>query len=335
MKAMLEKITAGGDLSFRETEQVMGTLMDGNASPIEIAALLVGLKTKGETAEEVAGAAKAMRERSIRINKRGDAVIDVCGTGGDNSGTINISTAVAFVVAATGIRVAKHGNRSISSRSGSADVLKALGVNINLEPRKAEEALEQVGIAFLFAPDYHPAMKHVAPVRRELGMKTIFNMLGPLTNPAGAQRQLIGTYSLNAAKLMCEAAGMLDMQKVCFVCTADRYDEVILSEPTDVFEFDSGESARTYQVDHRTFGYPAVDPAEIGGDTPDQNAEIMLGLFKYRKKNAVFYVTAANAAMALQTAGYHADIGICLKAAEDAILSGAAMKKLDELRTYA
>ena len=335
MKAMLEKITAGEDLSFRETEQVMGTLMDGNASPVEMAALLVGLKTKGETAEEVAGAAKAMRERSIRINKRGDAVIDVCGTGGDNSGTINISTAVAFVVAATGIRVAKHGNRSISSRSGSADVLKALGVNINLEPRKAEEALEQVGIAFLFAPDYHPAMKHVAPVRRELGLKTIFNMLGPLTNPAGAQRQLIGTYNLTAAKLMCEAAGMLGMQRVCFVCTADRYDEVILSEPTDVFEFDAGESSRTYRVDHRTFGYPPVDPAEISGDTPEQNAEIMLDLFKNRKKNAVFYVTAANAAMALQTAGYNADIGSCLKAAEDAILSGAAMKKLDALRTYA
>jgi len=236
MKIILEKITAGENLSFEESKQVMGFIMDGQASPEEIAGLLIGLKTKGETADEVAGAAHAMRTRSIKIDSRGNHVIDVCGTGGDNSGTFNISTTAAFVVAAAGIRVAKHGNRSITSKSGSADVLKALGININMTPERATEALDQVGLTFLFAPDYHPAMKHVAPVRRELGMKTIFNMLGPLTNPAGTKRQLIGTYSRSAAKLMHEAAAMLDMEQVSFVCTADRFDEIILSEPSDVYE---------------------------------------------------------------------------------------------------
>ncbi len=335
MKEILEKITAGNDLNFEESKNAMGFLMDGRASPVEITALLVGLKTKGENPAEIAGAAQAMRERCVKLDVRNHQVIDVCGTGGDNSGTFNVSTAVAFVVAAAGVRVAKHGNRSISSRSGSADVLAALGININLKPARAAEALDEIGITFLFAPDYHPAMKHVAPVRRELGMKTIFNMLGPLTNPAGTKRQIIGTYSRTAAKLMHKAAGMLDMEQVYFVCTGDRFDEVILSEPADVFEYKSGKASRSYRVDHRTFGFPRVNTIELKGDTPEQNAGIMMDLFIKKEKNGVYYVTVANAAMALRASGYDDDIKNCVETAEDAILSGRALEKVKQLKAFA
>ncbi len=335
MKEFLDKITAGNDLSFEESKNALGYLMDGHASHVEIGAFLMGLKSKGETPSEIAGAAQAMRERSIKIDTRGNNVIDVCGTGGDNSGSFNISTTTAFVVAAAGVRVAKHGNRSISSKSGSADVLNALGVNINLAPDRATQALDDIGITFLFAPDYHPAMKHVAPVRKALGTKTIFNMLGPLTNPAGTRRQFIGTYSRNAAKLMHDAAGMLDMENVCFVCTGDRFDEVILSEPSDVFEFKKGETSKVYKVDHHTFGYPHIDLSEIIGDTPEQNAAILLNLFIEKEKNAVFFITAANAAMALKASGFDNDINVCVRAAEEAILSGKALEKVQQLKAYA
>ena len=334
MKEILEKITAGEDLSFEESKNTMGFLMDGRASPVEIAALLVGLKTKGENPAEIAGAAQAMRERCVKLDVRDKQVIDVCGTGGDNSGTFNISTAVAFVAAAAGVKVAKHGNRSISSRSGSADVLAALGININLKPDRAAQALDEIGLTFLFAPDYHPAMKHVAPVRRELGMKTIFNMLGPLTNPAGTKYQIIGTYSRTAAQAMYEATGMLDMEQVYFVCSGDRFDEIILSEPADVFEYKRSGSSRSYQVDHHTFGFPPVNTTELRGDTPEQNARIMMDLFTRREKNGVFYVTVANAAMALRASGCDDDIKTCVEKAEDAILSGMAHEKVKQLKAF-
>jgi anthranilate phosphoribosyltransferase len=333
MKENLEKIISGQNLSFEESMNSMGHIMDGSANQTEIAAWLIALKIKGETAEEVAGSAQAMRERSIKITSRRDRIIDVCGTGGDNSGTFNISTTVAFVIAAAGVPVAKHGNRSVSSKCGSADLMKALGININLSPKRAQAALDEIGITFLFAPDYHPAMKNVAPVRRELGMKTIFNILGPLTNPAGTKRQMIGTYNCHTANIMAQAAHMLAMEKVCFVCTADQFDEITLTQPTDIFEYDG--QIRHYQIDHTTFGYAPVDPLEICGNSPAENAAILLKLFEKKKKNAVFQVTAANAAMALWIAGYDPAIKNCLEAAEEAILCGAALKKLNQLKNFA
>jgi len=332
MKDKLEKIIRGNDLSFAESRESMGYIMDGTANHSEITAWLIALKMKGETAEEVAGSAQAMRERGIKILPSRNGVIDVCGTGGDNSGTFNISTTAAFVIAGAGVPVAKHGNRSISSKSGSADVMKALGININLSPERARAALEEIGITFLFAPDYHPAMKNVAPIRRELGIKTIFNILGPLTNPAGTKRQMIGTFNCHTANIMAQAADMLAMEKVCFVCTANHFDEITLSQPSDVFEYDG--QIKHYQIDHSTFGYSPVDPQEICGDTPEENAAILLRLFEKKKKNAIFQVTAANAAMALWISGFDPAIKNCLAAAEDAILCGAALKKLKQLRKF-
>jgi len=333
MKSNLEKIIGGHDLTFEESMNSMGQIMDGTANHSEIAAWLIAMKIKGETAEEVAGSAQAMRERSVKIMSNRSKVIDVCGTGGDNSGTFNISTAAAFVTAGAGVAVAKHGNRSVSSKCGSADVMKALGININMSPRQAQSALDEIGIAFLFAPDYHPAMKNVAPVRRELGMKTIFNILGPLTNPAGTKRQMIGTFNRHTANIMAQAAHILAMERVCFVCTADQFDEITLSQCTDIFEYDG--QIKHYQIDHSTFGYSPVNPQDICGNSPEENAAILLKLFEKRKKNAVFQVSAANAAMALWVAGYDPALKNCLAAAEDSILSGAAYKKLKQLKAFA
>ncbi len=237
IKNMLDKLVTGTGLSLEEARQVMNEIMKGNVNHSLLAGLLIALKVKGESAEEVAGFTIAMRERGIKLNYPDDNVIDVCGTGGDNSGTFNISTAAAFVAAGAGVKVAKHGNRSISSNCGSADVLSELGVNINLTAEKSIEALNKIGITFLFAPQYHPAMKYAAQVRKELGTKTIFNLLGPLTNPAGVKKQIIGTYNNNASELYSQAAQYLDFEKVCFLCAGNKYDEIILDQKTKMIEY--------------------------------------------------------------------------------------------------
>ena len=233
MKSYIEKVIIREDLTFEEAYHVMHTIMSGEVNNAHLAGILIALKAKGECAAEIAGFAKAMREKSIKVKVSNPNVIDVCGTGGDDSGTFNISTAAAFVVAGAGVAVAKHGNKSISSRSGSADVLTEMGININLSPDATKQALEEIGISFLFAPQYHPAMKYAAVVRKELGMKTAFNLLGPLTNPAGTKRQLIGVYNNRSAKLLAEAAQYLDMEHVCFICTGDKRErKTTTSSPT-------------------------------------------------------------------------------------------------------
>ena len=334
MKEQLEKVINGIDLTCDEAHQVMLKIMSGEVNNSRIAAYLTALKSQGEHYQEIAGSARAMRDMSIKIESSlNEPVIDVCGTGGDESGTFNISTAAAFVVAGAGVKVAKHGNRSISSKSGSADVLKELGVNINLPAEKSAQALSKVGITFLFAPDYHPAMKHVAPVRRELGMKTIFNMLGPLTNPARIRRQMIGTFNNLAAEKMVRALEFLDMDKVCFVCTENRFDEITLSGITEVFEY-TPEETKKYKLSFEEFGYPAVKIEELKGDSPEHNAELLRELFTSSKMDAKFYVTAANAGMGLYAAGYSDSLANCLKAAEDSILTGNAKEKLEKLITF-
>ncbi|MCK5034174.1 MAG: anthranilate phosphoribosyltransferase [Calditrichia bacterium] len=330
IKEHLEKIIAGEDLTFDESHKVLLCIMSGEVNHSQIAALLTALKIKGETHEEVAGFVSAMREKSIKIKPKNNQVIDVCGTGGDFSGTFNISTAAAFVVAGAGITVAKHGNRSISSKSGSADVLKELGVNINLSPDQSEKALEEIGITFLFAPDYHPAMKYVAPVRQELGMKTVFNILGPLTNPAGTKKQLIGTFNNQTAKLMARAADFLQMEKVLFVCTDNRYDEVLLSGETLVYEYQATKEVTTFTLTNKSFDYPEIELKDIKGDSAEQNAKILRHIFTSQEKTPAFYVTAANAALALYAADYSSDLKICIQAAEDAIISGKAQEKLEQ-----
>lgn len=334
MKNYIEKLLDKEDLSVEESYDAMNRIMSGSVNNSNLAGLLIALKAKGEAPGEVAGFAKAMRDNCIKLNTPTDNTIDVCGTGGDGSGTFNISTAVSFVVAGAGVKVAKHGNRSISSKSGSADVLQQLGININLTKEQSEEALDKVGMTFLFAPLYHPAMKHAGPVRKELGIKTVFNMLGPLTNPAGVKRQLIGTFSLNAAETMCKAAEYLGQEKVCFVCSNDKFDEIHLGEETSVFEFNEGEKISDYKISNDTFGYPKTKYDEIKGDSAERNAEIILNVLDKKNKNSAYYITAANAAMGLYAAGYSNDLKKCAAAAEDSILSGSAYSKLMELKNF-
>ena len=330
IKQIIQKVIEKENLTFAESHNAMNKIMSGEVNNSQIAALLVALKSKGEHADEVAGFAKAMREKSIKVNSHSNS-IDVCGTGGDNSNTINISTAVAFVVAGAGIKVAKHGNRSISSKSGSSDVLTELGVNINLSNEASEKALEKIGITFLFAPNYHPAMKYVMPVRRELGFKTIFNILGPLTNPAGTKRQMIGTFSNATAKLMREAAEHLEMEKVCFVCTENKFDEITLTGKTYVYEFDKTKGNKDYTITPETFGYAQINIKDIIGGTPKENAEAIKNLFEKKERNPLYYVVSANAALSLYASGFSEDLQQCKTAAENSIDSGKALEKLNQL----
>ncbi len=334
IKYFLEKITNKESLSLQESFNIMNMIMKGEVNNSQIAGLLVGLKAKGEAAEEVAGFALAMRENSIKINSDVTNTIDLCGTGGDYAGTFNISTAASFVAAGAGIKVAKHGNRAISSNSGSADVLRELGVNINLTSEQSERVLNEVGIAFLFAPLYHPAMKYVAPVRGELGIKTIFNILGPLTNPAGTKKQIIGTFNYKTARLMSQAAKFLDMEKVCFVCTADRFDEISLNDITYVNEYKKDKNVYHYSINNETFSYPLLNQEEIKGGNPKVNAEIIYNLLTKKERNSVFNVVAANAAMGLYAGGYSSELKECLFAAEESIVSNKAYESFLSLKEF-
>ena len=334
MKGYLEKIIEGNHLSFDEAYKVMYAVMSGEVNNSRIASLLTALRMKKETPEEVAGFVKAMREKVIKLKCDDENVIDVCGTGGDGSGSFNISTAVAFVVAGAGVKVAKHGNRSISSKSGSSDVLHELGVDVQLSPELSEKALNEIGIAFLFAPMYHPAMKHVAPIRKELEFRSIFNILGPLTNPAGTKRQLIGTFNDATAKLMSEAVKFLEMKKVCFLSTNNSFDEVSLTHPTNVIEATGNNSLHIYELTHESFGFPKLQLSDIQGGTAKENAEIIHKIFSGKEKSPGYFVVAANAALALKVAGVSDDLKECVALAEESILSGKTLKKLLELKEF-
>ena len=334
MKTYIEKIVNKEDLTVDEAYEVMNSIMSGEVNNSHLAGLLIALKAKGESASEIAGFAKAMREKSLKVETDTANLIDVCGTGGDDSGTFNISTAAAFVVAGAGVRVAKHGNKSISSRSGSADVLTELGVAIDLSPAKTKEALEKIGISFLFAPYYHPAMKYAAVVRKELGMKTAFNVLGPLTNPAGTRKQLIGVYNNHSARLMAEAAALLEMDRVCFICTGNRRDEITLDDLTEVNEFNAGHEVRRYNLSNKDFGYDAINISRIKGDSPGFNAKVILHLLRDKIVNEAYHVVMANSALALYCAGVSDDLKVCLEAAEQSLQSGNAYEKLLELKYF-
>ena len=334
IKIYIEKIAGRENLTLQEAYNAMHKIMSGEVNEAQIAALVIALKTKRETPEEVAGFAKAMRDFSVKIKHEDKNMIDVCGTGGDGSNTFNISTAVSFVAAGARIKVAKHGNRSISSKSGSADVLTELGLNINLSPSQSEQALDEIGIAFLFAPNFHPAMKYAAPVRKVLGIKTIFNVLGPLTNPAGTKKQLIGVYDLNTAQLMAEAAKHLDMEKVYFVNTSNSFDEISLTGETDICEYSSGSEIKNFKVNHDSFGYTKIDIKNIQSDSAFNNSKILLSVLKDKIKNEAYYVVAANAALALNVAGISDDLIECRDAAEESILSGKAFEKLNALKNF-
>lgn len=336
MKQILEKIIEKEHLSRLEAYETMMRIMSGAINNGQLAGFLTALKSKGETAEELAGFVEAMREHAIPLpHDRKDAV-DVCGTGGDSSGTFNISTAVAFVVAGAGVPMAKHGNRSISSKCGSSDVLQQLGVDIGLSIATATKALNETGIVFLFAPQYHPAMRHAGEVRRQLAVKTVFNMLGPLCNPAGVKRQLIGVYNITAARSMCDAAAYLDFERVSFVCTDGKFDEVLLHGKAHVFDRKGSGTVNGYSLSAKDFGLTEAPLAELQGGDALENASIIMRVLRDKVKDAAFNTVVANAALALQIAGKAETLPECVAIAEESVLSGAAygkLVKLQELRS--
>ncbi len=334
IRKLLNKITSKEDLTFSESFELMTEIMEGKINNTLLAAILIALKTKGESSGEVAGFAAAMRRKCVRINFFDVNTIDLCGTGGDNSNSFNISTASAFVVAGAGIPVAKHGNKSISSKCGSADVLDELGVNINLTAAETELALQKIGIAFLFAPLYHPAMKFAAEVRKELKTKTIFNLIGPLTNPAFVKKQLVGTFSNRAALLLAEAANYLDTDHALFICNNNSYDEILLTNKTLVYEHYRGKSVNEFYVDNNTLELPEAKLEDIKGGDKKTNAEIILNILKNPNSSAKLNTVVANSALALFAAEYSNDLLECKKAALNSLSSGAAYDKLIQLINF-
>jgi anthranilate phosphoribosyltransferase len=325
----LHRAASGEDLSAEEAHQAMSALLEGSSSDAVIAGFLVALKMKGETAVELAGFARAMRERMIAV-EAGPGVIDTCGTGGDSCGTFNISTAAALVMAGAGAHVAKHGNRSLASRSGSADVLEALGVRIAMTPEEAVHAIRDIGLGFLFAPSLHPAMKHAQPVRRELKMRTVFNLLGPLINPARAQRQLIGAPSPEAARLMAEALAELGTGCAFVVHGHDGLDEISTTAATDVWEVMT-DHVEKHLWTPEDFGVSRARLDELAGGDPAHNAQIIRNVLA-GQKGPQRDIVVVNAAAGLVVAGLAQDLRSGAGDAARAIDSGAAASVLDRLQ---
>ncbi|MCU1246839.1 MAG: anthranilate phosphoribosyltransferase [Acidobacteria bacterium] len=325
----IRRIVEREDLSREEMVQVFGDLMDGKLSDVHKSALLVALRMKGETAEEITGAAMAMRERVTPLDVDRDRLVDTCGTGGDGRGTFNISTLAAIVAAGAGANVAKHGNRAVSSACGSADVLAALGVQIDLDAQKMSAVLRRTGISFLFAPRLHPAMSAVAAVRRELGIRTIFNVLGPLTNPAFARRQVLGVYSAHLVEVVARVLQALGADHAMVVHSADGLDEISVSAPTHVCELREG-TLTSYQVTPEALGLGRHDLQELAGGDAAENARIAQAILA-GEEGARRDVVAANAGAALYVSGAAPTLSEGVIMAGKALAGGAARAKLDEL----
>lgn len=325
----IRRAVAGDDLTMDDMRDAVGAIMDGQATPAQVAALLVALALKGETADEVAGAALAMRAHAIGVPTTRRPIVDVCGTGGDASGTFNISTAVAFVVAGAGVAVAKHGNRAMSSRCGSADVLEALGVKIDATPEIAASTLEKQGITFLFAQAYHPAMRYVAPVRREIGVRTLFNVIGPLSNPAGAHRQVVGVPRAHLLPLVAGALGRLGSERAAAVHGHGGLDELSLGGESTVAEW-TGSQVVEYAIDPRTYGFAIRPNGDLAGGDAPENARTVRRVLD-GEPGAHRDVVLLNAALALVVSDVASDIAAGIVRAEQSIDSGAARGKLEAL----
>ena len=335
MKPYLQTLADGGTLTQDEAEGAMHLLMCGEAEPEQAAALLMGLRARGETLDELVGFTRVMRDYAVKVDAGDPAAIDLCGTGGDAKGTFNISTAAAFVCAGAGATVAKHGNRSVSSQCGSADVLEALGVSTGLKKEGVEFCLRETGIAFLFAPHFHPAMRHVMPIRRKLGVRTFFNILGPLCNPAGVRRQLVGAFSLRVAQQMTGILARLGAERVVVVHAEDGLDELSVCGPTTVFEYDAEKAARPgehagHRVRPEDHGLDCRPPGTLQGGSADDNAAILQDLLG-GEKGPHRDVVLLNAAYALHASGRFGSLDACLSAARESLDAGAARQKLADL----
>lgn len=331
-KDFLTRIIQRKNLSEEEMAEMMNLVLTGQAGEAQIGAMMAALATKGETFEELAGAARAMRRNARRIQAVGSPVVDTCGTGGDGAQSFNISTTTAFVVAGCGVTVAKHGNRSVSSKCGSADVLEVLGVKLDTDPEIVEEAVQSIGIGFLFAPLYHSAMKYAAKPRRELGVRSIFNMLGPLTNPASANCQLLGVFAPQLTEMFAQALKLLGAHAAMVVHGHDGLDEISVCAPTRVSELKDG-AIRTYDIDPEQYFGRLAEPAELAGGLPERNAEItravLSGATGPRRD-----VVLINAGAALVAAGKADRLQEGIEMAAAAIDEGRAMQKLKALAAY-
>ncbi len=329
MKAILQKLIERRDLSRSETAETFDTIMSGAATPAQIGAFLAALRAKGETIDEIAGGAESMRRNAVFIDAGGLGVVDTCGTGGDGQDTFNISTLAAFVTAGAGVPVAKHGNRAVTSQCGSADVLAALGVNLDVAPETVEECIRDAGIGFLFAPKLHPAMKHAMGPRRELGVRTIFNMLGPLTNPAGAKGQLLGVFAAELTEPFAQVLKLLGSRRAFVVHGHDGMDEITVTTTTRVSELCDGR-VRTYELDARDFigDYAPADALKGGG--PSVNAAIAREVLE-GAKGPRRDVVCLNAAAAIVAGGRADELADGWRLAQESIDSGAARRALQGL----
>ena len=329
LQPAIDHLIARENLSSVAVQKCIGAMMDGECEPVDIAAWLTAMACKGPAAIELVGAAQAMRDRAARIASRRRPLLDTCGTGGDKLHTFNISTATAIVAAACGVNVAKHGNRSVSSSSGSADVLESLGVNIQLTAEQSSKCLDEIGITFCFAPLIHGAMKHAAPVRKALGFPTIFNLLGPLTNPAGAEYQLLGASSISRARLLASALSVLGCRRAIVVCGNNELDEVCLWGPTTAFEVTSGKTVESRWTND-DFDLPVCNVNELRVKSADQSANVIRGILEGKRSAAADIVTA-NTAAALMAAEQSTDLKEAVKKVRITLADGIAASKLGDL----
>lgn len=330
MKALIALVSSGKDLTEAQAESAMAIMMSGDATPAQVAAFLTALRIKGETVEEITGCARVMRGKATPVPHRQQMAVDTCGTGGDGSHTFNISTTSAFVVAGAGVPVAKHGNRAATSLTGSADVLEALGVNLTLGPEQVGRCIDEVGIGFMFAPLLHASMKHVAPVRREIGLRTIFNVLGPLTNPAGAQAQVIGVFSPALTEPLARVLGKLGTSHALVVHGMDGVDEISIEGPTVISEVQDG-LVHTYRVTPEDLGIARAPREYLRGGTKEENAHITESILQ-GEAGPRRDVVLMNAAAALLAAGRAPSLKEGIAFAAAAIDSGAAHRTLENLR---
>ena len=326
---LIEKLTRHEDLTAEEASAAMAEVMEGRATPAQIAGLLIGLAMKGERPAEIVGLARAMRDRAVQLRKHHDAVFDTCGTGGDRSGTFNISSCAAIVVAACGVRVAKHGNRSVSSRSGSADVFEALGVKVSATPRVVERCLKEAGIGFFFAPTFHPSMRHAAETRRELGVRTAFNLLGPLTNPAGARRQLVGVPRPEFTGLLARALMLLGSERAWVVHGADGIDEISTTGYTKISEYREG-AVNTFYLHPGDVGLPKASLDSLKGGDARENATIIEQVLN-GSRGPARDVVLLNAGAALFIAGAASSVEDGIARASRAIDRGDAKRTLERM----
>ena len=328
IKEAIIKLSKKQDLAYAEAEAVMDEIMSGQATPVQMSAYLTALALKGETIDEITASAAGMRAHCIKLLHNLD-VLEIVGTGGDGSNSFNISTTSSLVIAAGGVPVAKHGNRAASSKSGAADVLEALGVKITLTPERSAEILKKINICFLFAQNYHIAMKYVAPIRKELGIRTVFNILGPLSNPAGANMELMGVYDQSLVEPLAQVMANLGVNRGMVVYGQDSLDEISMCAPTSVCEIRDGKFT-SYEITPEQFGYERCEKDALTGGTPAENAEITKAILKGEEKGPKRQAVCLNAGAALYIAGKAASIEEGVKLAESLIDSGAVLKKLEE-----